>query len=398
MEDRREAFPYRDKESMRILGLIVNPIAGIGGNVALKGSDGEEIVREARRRGGESPAPRRAESFLKALKQHLGSSFTLITCKGDMGENEALKAGIYPDYIVSVGGALTSAEDTKAAALEMERREVDLIAFCGGDGTARDIMDAIDLRKPVIGVPSGVKMESAVFSVNPEAAALLAFKFLGGGLSTVDREVVDVDEEEYRKGFLKTRLYGYLRVPNDSDLLQAAKSPSPLTEDEMEAQKSIAKYMVEEMDEDILYIIGPGTTAKAVLRELGLDSCLLGVDVVLGRRLLASDVSERDLIHILEGYSGCNPVRIVVTPIGGQGYIFGRGNQQISPNVIRRVGRDNIIVLATFNKLFSLPKFRLLVDTGDREVDLSLSGYIRVIVDYRRELVVRVEPGFPTTH
>jgi len=378
---------------MKILGLIVNPIAGIGGAVALKGSDGEEIIREARRRGGVSPAPGRAEFFLKALRQYIGSPFTLITCKGEMGENEARNAGVFPQYVIPVGGVSTSADDTKAAALEMERRGVDLIVFCGGDGTARDIMDALDLRKPVIGVPSGVKMESAVFSVNPEAAALLAAKFLGGGLSTVEREVVDVDEEEYRRGTLRTRLYGYLRVPDDTDLLQGAKAPSPLTEDEKEAQKSIAKYIVEEMDEDVLYIIGPGTTAKAVLRELGLTGCLLGVDVVMGRRLLASDVSERDLIHLIESHSGSSRVRIVVTPIGGQGYIFGRGNQQISPKVIRMVSRDNLIVIATLNKLLSLPKLRLLVDTGDREIDLSLSGYIRVIVDYRRELVVKVEPG-----
>ncbi|MGC8849640.1 MAG: ATP-NAD kinase family protein, partial [Candidatus Bathyarchaeia archaeon] len=261
----------------------------------------------------------------------------------------------------------------------------------------RDIMDAVDLRKPVLGIPSGVKMESAVFSVNPEAAAFLAVRFLSEDLPTVEREVVDVDEEEYRRGILKTRLYGYLRVPYDMNLLQGSKAPSPLTDDEREAQRSIAKYVVEEMEEDVLYIIGPGTTAKAVLQELGLVGCLLGVDVVKGGRLLASDVSERDLIRILEEHSliGGRKAKIVVAPIGGQGYLFGRGNQQISPDVIRRVGRDNVIVLASLNKLLGLPKLRLLVDTGDREVDSLLSGYMRVIVDYRRELVVRVEPGFP---
>lgn len=396
MDDRWEGFPYRDQKEMRILGLIVNPIAGIGGAVALKGSDGEEIVREARRRGGESPSPRRAEAFLKALKPRMDSSIALITCRGDMGEEEALKAGIPTKYLIPIGGKYTSAEDTKAAALEMEKLGADLIVFSGGDGTARDIMDALDLRRPVLGIPSGVKMESAVFSVNPEAAASLAVRFLCGDLPTVEREVVDVDEEEYRRGLLKVRLYGYLKVPYDLDLIQGMKAPSPLTDDEREAQRSIAKYVVEEMDGDTLYIIGPGTTAKAVLQELGLAGCLLGVDVVMGRRLLASDVSEGDLIRILEEHrrSGSGRARIVVTPIGGQGYLFGRGNQQISPDVIRRVGRDNIVVLASLNKLLGLPKLRLLVDTGDREVDSLLSGYMRVIVDYRRELIVRVEPGF----
>lgn len=376
---------------MKVLGLIVNPIAGIGGTVALKGSDGEETVKEAKRRGGKSPAPRRAETFLKALKLYLGSPFPLVTCRGDMGENEALNAGISPEHVIPTGETYTTAEDTKAAALKMKEYPVDLIVFCGGDGTARDVMDAIDLREPVIGIPSGVKMESAVFSINPEAAAFLAFKFLREGLPTVEREVVDVDEEAYRKGVLRTKLYGYLKVPNDSNLLQGAKAPSPSTEDEKEIQRSIAKYVVEGMDEGTFYIIGPGTTAKAVLRELGLEGNLLGVDVIKGKKLFASDVSERDLLEVLNKGTSA---RIVVTPIGGQGYIFGRGNQQISPEVIRRIGRDNIIVLATFSKLSSLPKLRLLVDTGDREVDLLLSGYMRVIVDYRREFVVRVETGF----
>lgn len=369
---------------MRKLGLIVNPIAGMGGRVGLKGTDGDDILELAIRLGAKPIAPKRAKEMLCELKR-FNFELELITYPRLMGEFEARECGFNPVVIGEIGEK-TSRDDTIRAARDMVELNVDLIVFCGGDGTARDICEAIDRLVPVLGVPTGVKMHSAVFAVNPRVAARIVFDFFRGLLPLRDGEVMDVDEEAFRRDFISVRLYGYLQVPYEPNLIQGAKAPSPQTDDERENQLAIARYFVERMKDDVIYVLGPGSTLKAVADVLGVPKTLLGVDVVLGGRLLALDVNEHDILSIIDRYG--RECVIVVTPIGNQGFIFGRGNQQISPRVIKLVGRDNIVVLATRYKLSTISCLR--VDTGDVEVDELLKGYMRVIVDYGVEKIVRV--------
>lgn len=366
-----------------LLGVIVNPIAGMGGRVGLKGTDGSEALRQALKLGARPEAPARVTRALQQVKA-LAPETRILTCPGSMGENVVRDAGFKAEVLELCAGSKTRPEDTEEAAREMIRRGVDLLMFGGGDGTARNILDAVDGSVPVVGVPAGVKMHSAVFATDPRAAGDLAASFLLGEIQTVrDSEVMDIDEEAFRQGRVSARLYGYLRVP-ESPMMQGLKSGS--TESEQAVLEGMAEYVAELMDDEPFYIIGPGTTTRAIMNHLHLEYSLLGVDVVRGGELILKDANESNLIRVLEN----GPAHIIVTPIGGQGYIFGRGNQQISSSVIRAVGREKIWVVATKGKILSQEGRPFLVDTGDHEVDELLRGYVRVIMDYRQETVHQV--------
>ncbi|OYT53888.1 MAG: hypothetical protein B6U76_07980 [Desulfurococcales archaeon ex4484_217_2] len=251
-----------------------------------------------------------------------------------MGERVAKKSK-HRDNIVKVVGSLeserTTAEDTKRIAKQMMEEGVDLLVFVGGDGTARDIVDAIDQKQLTLGIPSGVKMYSAVFAVNPTAAARIVEAFAEGRTTETLAEVLDIDEEAYRRNELKVRLYGYLKIPVVTGLVQASKEPSVGLEEEEENKKAIARRIVEEMEPDTLYILGAGTTVKAIADELGVEKTLLGIDAVYNGKVVGKDLDEKGILELLRKYP---KAKIIVTPIGGQGFIFGRGNQQISPEVI----------------------------------------------------------------
>jgi len=364
----------------------VNPIAGMGGAVGLKGTDGHEVLEKAIRLGAVATAPERARQFLRGIEP-IKHSVRIYAYAGIMGQRECLDEKITPFEVIGTAKERTEPEDTKKAALEMHRRGVNLLVFCGGDGTAKDIMDAIDMTVAVLGVPAGVKVHSSVFAINPVEAARVVFAFLRGELPTKEMEVMDIDEDAFREDRLSARLYGYLLTPFRESLMQGMKISSLETENEIEAQRAVAKQVIEEMKESCCYIVGPGTTNRTLLETLGLRKTLLGVDVVKNRSVIAEDVNERQLLQLIEK----EDAKIVVTPIGGQGYIFGRGNQQISSTAIRKIGKENIIVTATKNKLYALAQKRLLVDTGDSNLDEQLRGYIRVITGYREETIVKVE-------
>jgi len=262
---------------------------------------------------------------------------------------------------------------------------VDLILFAGGDGTARDIYNAIGDQVPVLGIPAGVKIHSAVFGISPRNAGELARLFISGKAPRLrEAEVIDIDEEALRQGIVSVKLYGYLRVPFQKRLLQGLKTPSHGGEEE--ALAAIAYDVIEKMGGDSLYIIGPGTTTRAIVSELGLKKTLIGVDVILNGKMVGTDVNESQLLEFLLQ----REAKIIITPIGGQGFLFGRGNQQLSPDVIRKVGRDNIMVVATPDKIHSLRGRPFLVDTGDPAVDELLCGYMKVITGFREQIVYKV--------
>ena len=317
--------------------------------------------------------------------QSIKDDLEVITYPGEMGEDAARACGVEPIVIGSIQPGETTPEDTMNAAREMLRLNVNLLLFAGGDGTARDIYNAIGDGLPVLGIPAGVKIHSAVYATNPISAGDLAASYLLGKVSSLrEAEVMDIDEDAFRRGVVSAKLYGYLRVPFERRLLQGLKTPS--SPGEQAARAAIAADVVNNMEDGWLYIIGPGTTTRAITSRLGLVKTLIGVDVVAEGRLVAADVNESQLLRLVEG----RKAKIVVTPIGGQGYIFGRGNQQISPKVIKKVGKGNIIVVSTTGKIHSLGGQPLWVDTGDRLVDRMLSGYIRVVTGYNEQIVYRV--------
>lgn len=369
---------------MKKLGVIVNPVAGMGGRVGLKGSDGIEILRKAREMGAEPESPRRAIEALKIIAK-LKNEIEVLAYPDEMGADECRQAGLEPEVIGSIKSGETSPEDTMEAAREMAQKGVDLILFAGGDGTARNIYTAIGSKIPVLGIPAGVKIHSAVYAINPRSAGEVASLYLQGKVVNIrEAEVMDIDEEAFRQGRVNARLYGYLKVPVERRV-QSVKSGARSEQVEVEG---MAAEVAANMEKDTLYIIGPGTTTRTIMERLKLPNTLLGVDIVLNRELVANDVGEKQLFNLLEQHKG--KAHIVVTAIGGQGHVFGRGNQQISPRVIRLVGKNNIIVVASREKLVALQPHPLLVDTGDPDLDQELSGYVRVVTGWEDSIMYRI--------
>jgi predicted polyphosphate/ATP-dependent NAD kinase len=302
-----------------------------------------------------------------------------------MGEETANNCGLSFTLLGNKIRGASSAEDTIHVMKEMAIRRVDLVLFAGGDGTARDVYKAVGCRQPVLGIPAGVKIHSGVYAQDPSRAGELALLFLQGRVrSFVDGEVMDIDEGAYRKGILAARLYGYLKIPFEKKYVQCAKSRSPRSE--RYHQEAIAHDVAEGMEDDVCYIVGPGTTTGAVMDHLKLAYSLLGVDVIMGRTLVGKDVNEKEILDIIRG----KKARLILTPIGGQGYLLGRGNQQISPEVIRQVGKDRMIIVSTPMKIQGLGGNPLLVDTGDPELNGDLSGFFQVITGYHQKIVYPV--------
>jgi predicted polyphosphate/ATP-dependent NAD kinase len=374
-----------------LVGLLVNPIAGMGGRVGLKGTDG--VVDEAIKRGATPIAPGRAQEFLQTLDSlHIDPSrLQLMVCPKQMGSDHTQSIGLQSTVAEVSVTDKTDSDDTKNCVLALYKAGVRLLVFVGGDGTARDILDAITENKLedllVIGVPSGVKMYSGIFVVNPGDAAEVVKLVIDGGAGEAEFEIMDADEQAFREDRFIIKLYGYMKGPSVPARFQGAKQASPETINEHEAQEAIAKYIIEQMIPDGTYILGPGTTVKMVTDLLDVKKTTLGVDIY-HNKTMENDVNEARIIEIVEDF---RKTWIVVSPIGHQGMLFGRGNQQISPGVIERVGKEHIFVISTPSKLKGIDGETLKVDTGDPSVDELLRGYIRVITDYNEIRLMRVE-------
>ncbi|WP_336036894.1 ATP-NAD kinase family protein [Halobacterium yunchengense] len=357
---------------MRTVGVVVNPIAGMGGRVGLKGTDGK--VEAARERGAEPRAPDRARAALESLREHAPDA-AVLAYGGEMGAEEARDAGFDPEVVGEPAGAETTAADTKAAVRAFADRGVDVILFVGGDGTATDVADALaeaDADVPVLGVPAGVKVYSSVFAVRPDVAGRVAAEFE----ETETREVNDIDEDAYRDGEVRTRLQGVVTVPVAGDDVQSAKQVHS------GSTAALAAAVAEEIrdSEGVTYVLGPGSTVGDVADALGVDASPLGVDVYRDGELLVRDGGEAEILAAL----GDENV-VLVSPIGGQGFVFGRGNQQLSPAVIER---SEVRVLASPRKLDETGVLR--VDTGDEALDESLRGWRRVRTGRFEERMMKV--------
>ena len=368
---------------MKKLGVIVNPVAGMGGKVGLKGSDGLAILNKAREMGSQPEAPKRTIQALEVISR-IKEEIDVITYPCEMGEDELRTAGFNPAVIGSIKSGETTPIDTIRAAQKMVDAGVDLLLFAGGDGTARNIYSVVGNRIPVLGIPAGVKMHSAVYAINPRNAGEAAALYLEGKVSQLrEAEVMDIDEDAFRMGRVSAKLFGYLQIPEVKNRTQNVKAGSYSEADDL---YGLAEEVVENMEKNTLYILGPGTTTRSISERLDLTNTLLGVDVVLNNQLLVSDANEHELGKLLHG----KKAKMVVTVIGGQGHVFGRGNQQISPQIIKMVGKQNIIIVATEAKLISIPSRQLLVDTGDPELDQALCGIVRVVTGYEKCAMCRV--------
>ena len=368
------------------VGFIVNPVAGMGGKVGLKGTDG--VLKEALAKGAEPVAPQRATEFLGELKQRV-SNAELLCCPAMMGAEEAKTAGFSAEVLPMVIGKETSGEDTEKAVRLLIAEKVDLIVFVGGDGTARNIFNAMKGKAaiPVLGVPAGVKMYSGIFAINPNDAAEAVAAFAEHHAELADFEIMDADEAAIRNDVFDVKLYGCLKGISVPALIQGSKEVSPETRSETESQTAIAKYVVEELPEDATLILGPGTTVERIAEELGVKKTVLGVDVYREGKF-TQDVDEKTLLETVKDWG---KTWIILSPIGHQGILLGRGNQQISPQIVKRIGKKHILIVATLSKLGTIEAKALRVDTGDSEADAMLRGESLVVTGYREGVTVPIQ-------
>ncbi|WP_286695660.1 ATP-NAD kinase family protein [Spongiibacter sp. UBA1325] len=372
------------------LGLIVNPYAGLGGPEGLKGSDTlpDGLRQSVAEEMANSRSLPRAVRCLAALAP-VAEQLAVYGFDGAMAEQACREAGL---TFTSVGRAeaLSSAEDTRRAAQCLLSEQVDIVLFVGGDGTARDIYSAVGQSLPVLGLPAGVKMHSAVYAVNPQAAAAILRALIDGDLVDIGlQEVRDIDEAAFAQGRVRSRHYGELMVPRLGGFLQQVKQGGREVEELVIAD--IADELMENYDEDCLYIVGPGSTTTGFMEALGLPYTLLGFDLVRGGELLQADANAQQISEVMDHHQG--PITVLITAIGGQGHILGRGNQQLTPALIRRIGRDNFQVLASKGKLSGLAGRPLLVDSNDAALDAQWQGFIAVTTGYRDQVMYRVSAG-----
>ena len=364
------------------LGLIINPLAGLGGSVGLKGSDGQ--AGQALALGATPQAMSRASTALTELLP-LRDNFSVLTVAGDMGQSVCEALGLNYQLVYTPAAWPSTAADTETAAALMAEQGVDILLFAGGDGTARNICAVVGERTTVLGIPAGVKIHSGVYAISPQAAGKLVAKLIAGELvSLSDAAVMDIDEQAFRDGVVKARRFGQMRIPAQLRYVQSVKMGGRESEELVLAD--LAAYVAAQMEDNVRYVMGSGSTVAAVMAELGLDNTLLGVDVIENGQLIAKDVTATQLLELVQDY----PSTLIITLIGGQGHVFGRGNQQLSPAVIRAIGRDNILLIASKAKLQQLEGRPLLADTGDALLDQQLTGLINVLTGYNDYVMYRL--------
>ena len=368
------------------LGFVINPIAGIGGSVALKGSDGVGVADQAIALGATAKSNARAALALDILLPYK-ESIVIYTASADMGELTAKALGFDTQVVHQVENSISTELDTEQAVAALMNQNIDLLLFAGGDGTARNVCHIVGDKFPVLGIPAGCKIHSGVYAVTPKAAGRVVELMITNQLvSLTDADVMDIDEGLFRQGIVKAKRFGEMRVPSELRYIQAVKSGGKEC-DEFVLQ-DIAADIISHMDDE-LFIIGSGSTTAFVMEELALENTLLGVDVICQQALIANDVTEPQLWQLIQSY-GAGKVKLVITLIGGQGHIFGRGNQQLSPRIIRAIGKDNIIIIATKTKLNALENRPLIADTGDSTLDMELSGYLPVTTGYNDQVLYPV--------
>lgn len=372
------------------IGFLINPVAGMGGKVGLKGTD--DVLDKAIKLGAKPVAPSRAVETIKIFMKNYSEKNNIkwFTCSGVMGADELIAAGVkHPKIVYNPPKKKTTSVDTSNACKKFLEEKVDLIFFCGGDGTARDVFEIVQNKIPILGVPSGVKMHSAVFGINTDASAKMLHEFINKHLTIGDVEIMDLDEERYRKGDWNIKLFGIAKGIVEPTYVQVGKATFESVS-ENEIKDELAEHIMDEMKEntDFLYFFGSGGTIDYIADKLDIENTLLGIDAVYQNKNIKNDVNEENILQLLEKYS---KAKVILSPIGAQGFILGRGNLQLSPKVIRKIGLDNIIVISTPAKLASTPVIR--VDSGDKKLDRDFAKieFMMVVIGYRLSRVVKIQ-------
>ncbi|BAB66288.1 ATP-NAD kinase family protein [Sulfurisphaera tokodaii] len=352
---------------LKKIGFLVNPIAGSGGRIGHKGSDDLYIEN--------LETPLKIKRFL-SLAPKKGVEY--IVAENKMGEiyfNNDFKFTV----IETLNKEKTTREDTIYVTNRFLELKCDIIVFAGGDGTARDIYSVVDQKIPILGIPSGVKMHSGVFANTPEAAAIILTKYVNGEATLTDAEILDVDEEEYRKGRYEVKLYGIAKTVTFGNYLTPSKEEIISNEEELEA---IAEYVINNLIRDNeYYIFGSGSTVKYILKKLGYKTNFLAIDVTYGKKLVKTSVNYYDLLNLT------GELNLILTPIGKQGFLIGRGNQEIGPEVLQKIRRDKIIIVSTRSKLNTIECLR--IDTGNPLLDRKFQGIYKVIVGYEEFVAIK---------
>lgn len=376
------------------LGVLANPDAGLGGRLGLKGSDGQ--AEFARSKGAEDRSGPRLRSMLQHFSRiHRGNSQEIewVTSRGRMGSEwipEGLDLGSF-SYVHESSGA-TSSIDTEDAIGTLLESEIQLLVYSGGDGTTRDIVSALDSAGspslPVIGVPSGVKMHSGCFASSPKAAAEVLSAWIQGDLLVSSTEVLDLDEELYRGGQWVVRLYAEAFSPNSPRWMQGSKELIQ-TESEDEIIEGLSDHIEQSLlSDERLIVWGSGGTLSAIGGNLGFQLTTLGIDASLGKTQIATDLDEAGLIEILSTHSGERT--LLLSPMGGQGFLIGRGNLQLSPAVLREIGTENVLGVVTPAKLLTVRALR--IETGDEDLDAEFASlrYMKILQGYRTTRILPV--------
>jgi|TARA_B100000959_G_scaffold108906_1_gene114816 predicted polyphosphate/ATP-dependent NAD kinase len=376
------------------IGILANPDAGLGGRLGLKGSDGQAEL--ARSKGAEDRSGPRLASMLghfSRIHRTESSQIEWITSTGRMGTEwipVELEIGTISEVHQSPGK--TSASDTQDAVARLLENGIDLLVYSGGDGTTRDIVSSLSESKtpelPVIGVPSGVKMHSGCFASSPKAAAEVLSAWIQGDLLVSSTEVLDLDEELYRKGKWVVRLYAEAFSPNSPRWMQGSKELIQ-TESEEEIIIGLSNHIEESIvDEGHLVIWGSGGTLREIGGNIGFELTTLGIDATIGSEKVGTDLAESGIIEILDSHDG--PVTLLLSPMGGQGFLIGRGNLQLSPSVLSSIGIDNIMGVVTPAKLLTVRALR--IETGDDSLDQEFASkrYMKVLQGYRTTRILPV--------
>ena len=362
------------------LAVVVNPDAGLGGKLGFKGSDGR--AAEARAAGAQDRAGPRMRICLEKLAELAREPIEILAWDGRMGGDWI------PGEYTSTGKTPETTDATSTSEF-IKAHSPDLFLYAGGDGTTRDIVEALGEREiPLVGVPGGVKMHSGCFATTPKAAAEVVWSFFTGDLMVARTEVMDLDEEVYRKGEWKVRMYGEAFTPASPRWMQGAKEQVQRESEEetLEAMSSHVANLVEE-NPDLMLVWGSGGTLRQMCKQNGHESTLLGIDIQHAGKMY-NDLNENGLLEIINQHQG--EIKLLLSPMGGQGFLIGRGNLQLSPDVLRAIGTDNILGIATPAKLLGLNELR--IDTGDEDLDAEIRGkkYLKVLQGYRTTRVIRV--------
>ena len=362
------------------IGLLINPVAGLGGRVALKGSDSEAIQQKALALGAKPEAEQRSKQALMPLLES-SEKISFYSIDGAMGGDLLNSLGLsYINCYQPENLDKTAEQDTLLAAAKFVEHQVDIILFAGGDGTARNILQAVGSEQLCLGIPAGCKIYSGVFTVTPEDAGSLLKQLVDGELVDLqESSVLDINEDDYRLGQMSTKVFGEMLTPKNGNFVQSVKVSGK--ESEELVQQEIAAWIAENIQEDTLYFIGSGSTCLVIKDELGIDGSLLGVDVLLNEHCIARDATEQELLAIINEHPEL-PVKLILTIIAGQGILLGRGNHQVCHKVIEKLGKENLMVVASKGKITDLAGKPLAVDTGNAELNASFSGYIPVITGY----------------